>query len=135
LAGFINVYTKCASLPNSECHVGSIYFVQISFTQLSHAKIDAAFREAHLNNVCIQVQEGKGGHAAHVDAGLARLQLHARILVHPKLVAYGDGAVLGRAAPFAISSGLHGNRTIEVADTGDPCGRILVLIRSCVWRN
>jgi hypothetical protein len=77
LAGFINIHAKCASLPHRECHVGRVNFVQISFAQFSHPKIDAAFREAHLNNICIQVQEGKRSHAAHMDARLARLQLSA----------------------------------------------------------
>ena len=70
-----------------------------------------------------------------MDAGLARLQFRARILVDPNLVADGHGAVPGCAAPFALSTGLHRNCAVKVADACNACRRIPVFVRTRVRRK
>src|SRR6267378_2372103 len=70
-----------------------------------------------------------------MDASLARLQFSARILVNPKFVSNGYGAVLGRAAPFAFSARLHRNCAVKVADACNACRRIPVFVRSRVRCN
>src|ERR1700730_3464911 len=57
-AAFIDIDAKRARLLDNECKARGVHLVQITFAQFSYTEIDAAFGEAHLRDVFIQVQKG-----------------------------------------------------------------------------
>ena len=79
-------------------------------------KLIGAFRDAHLHDVFVEIQEGKRGHAAHVNGGLTRLQFGARGFVGPELVAHGHRTVHGGATPVACAARLKRNRAVKKTD-------------------
>ena len=107
LAALIHINAERARLLHHESQIRRVQFVDIALAQLPHTKINAAFREAHLNDVAIQVQKRKSRHATQMNGSLSRLQLRSRIFVHPQLVADSHRAVLCRTAPVTLSAGLQ----------------------------
>ncbi|PYU87399.1 MAG: hypothetical protein DMG51_02365 [Acidobacteria bacterium] len=63
-----------------------------------------------------------------MDGGCAGLQFSTGIFVNPDFVADGHRTIFRGAAPVALSTGLQGDRTIDVADAGDACWRIFFFI-------
>ena len=129
LAVFRNVNAKRACFLHGECHVRRVDFINFAFAQFTHAEIDRAFRNAHLNRVVVKIQERERGHARHMNGGLAGLQLGFRILVGPKLVADRHRAIALGRAPVTLPTGLEGYRAICVADTPN-ARRGVTLVRS-----
>jgi hypothetical protein len=77
VALFIYVDAESASLAHRECGVRCVNFIQVAFTQLANTKIHGPFSEAHLRNICIEIQERQRGHAPQVNARLPGLQFRS----------------------------------------------------------
>src|SRR5258708_8134251 len=127
VAIFINVNAKSTRLFNDEGQIRSVHFVDIALTQFADTEVDATFRKAHLRDALIKVQEGKRGHAAEMHRGRAGLQFGAGIFVNPDLVSDGHRTVFGGTAPIALSAGLQGDGTVDVADARDARWRIFFI--------
>src|SRR5467141_1859391 len=134
VAVFIDVNAKSACLFDSKSKIWRVYFVEIALPQFADTEVQTAFREAHLRDALVKVQERKRGHTAKMHRGSASLQFGAGVFVHPNLVADGYRTVLGGAAPIALTAGLKGDRTIDVADARDARWRIF-FIRSRLRRH
>ena len=130
VAVIIHVDAKGACLFDREYKIRSVHFVEVALAKFANAEIDATFREAHLRDSLIEIEEGKSGHAAQVDGGHTSLQFGAGILVDPDLVADGHGAVFRGATPIALPAGLQRDGTIDIADAGNARGRIFLFVRS-----
>ncbi len=103
---FVHVDSERAGFFNGKCQVGSIDLIEVAFPQFANAEVQGALGDAHLRDVFVQIEKGKGGHAAKMQRRLPRLQLGAGILVGPKLVADSDGAILRRGGPVLRAGGL-----------------------------
>ena len=95
-----------------ENRIRSIDFIKIAFANFFDAKIDGTFRDAHLRNGLIEVEEGKSGHAAEMNGNDTGLQFRAGIFVGPKFIADGHRPVQSSGAPIACATGLNGNGTV-----------------------
>src|SRR5208283_4866013 len=130
IAIFVDVDAEVARLFNVESKIRRIHFVGITLKDFANAEIEFAFGETHLSNVLIKIQERDGGHTAEMEGGLTCLQLRARVLVHPELIADGHGAILPGSAPITGAAGLQRDGTVCEADAGDAGGRIVRVIRT-----
>src|SRR6266852_863938 len=57
VAVFIHVDAKCSGLLDSESQIRGVHFVEIAFTQLGDAEIDATLGKAHLRDALIEIEE------------------------------------------------------------------------------
>src|SRR5208283_3049150 len=124
----IDVDAEIARLANGERKIGRVHFVVIALKNFTNAEVELAFGEAYLGDVLIEIQERDGGHAAEMQGGLSCLQFRAGVLIHPKFVANGHGAILGGRAPIAGAARLQRDGTIGKADAGNARWRIVGVI-------
>src|SRR5208282_1470122 len=82
------------------------------------------FREPHLRNVLIQIQERERRHAPEMNRYHASLQFCSRIFVGPEFVADRHGSVARCGSPITGSAGLNRDRAIQITDSRDPTWRI-----------
>ena len=77
VAVLVDINSKCSRFLHCKRQVRRVDFVQVAFPQFADAKVDCPFGDTHLQDVFIQIQEGKRRHAAQVQGRLTRLQLRA----------------------------------------------------------
>ncbi len=77
VAVLVDINSKCSRFLYCKCQVRRVDFVQVAFPQFAHAKVDCPLRDTHLQDVFVQIQEGKRRHAAQMQGRLPRLQLRA----------------------------------------------------------
>ena len=134
VALFIHFHAKISGVSNGEGQVRRVHFVQFAFAQLANAEIDQSLGHAHLRRALIQIQEGQCRVAVQMDRGVACLQLGAGIFVHPDPVADGHRAVGLGVRPFTRTAGLHGNRSLHIADARHTC-RWVALVGARHWHK
>jgi hypothetical protein len=116
IAILVDVDTKRPRFLHSKRKVRRVDFIQVAFSHFAHSKVHCTFRDTRLQNVFVQVQERKRSHATQMHRRLARLQLRARILIRPELIANSHRAILRRSRPIFCPSRLERYTSIQVAD-------------------
>jgi hypothetical protein len=124
IAIFVDVNPKCSRFLYCKCEVWGIDFIQVAFPQFAHAKVYCPLRDTHLQDVFVQIQEGKRGHATQVQRRLPGLQFRARILIGPEFVPNRHWAILRSGRPIFRSSGLERHISIQVANARNPRWRV-----------
>jgi hypothetical protein len=124
IAVFVHIDAESTGLRDGKSQIGRVHFIEIAFAYFLDAKINGTLGESHLRNVLVEIEEGKGGHAAEMDGNYTGLQFRAGIFVGPEFVADGHGTIKSSGAPIARTSRLHGNRAVHKADACDASGRI-----------
>jgi hypothetical protein len=117
---FVDIHSERTRLLHRKCKVRRIDFIQIAFPQFTHAEVHRALGNPVLQDIFVQIQEGKRSHAAQVQRRLASLQLGARILIGPQFVANRHWAILRRGCPIFGSSGLKGYISVQITNARDP---------------
>ncbi len=141
IAVLVYVYAECSRLFNGEGQIGRVDFIDVAFANFFYAEVDGAFREPHLSDVLVEVQECQGGHTTEMNGNYTGLQFSAGIFVRPELVADGHGAIKSSAAPVAFATWLKRDRAIDITDSSNSGGwvacvtlvTLVTLTRAHVW--
>jgi hypothetical protein len=74
IAVFVHIDAESAGLRDGKRQIGSVNFIEIAFSDFLDAEINGTFGKTHLGDVLIEIEEGKGGHAAEMDGNYAGLK-------------------------------------------------------------
>ncbi len=77
VAILVDVNSKCSRFLYCKCEVRRVDFIQVALPQFAHAKVYRPLGYPYLQDVFVQIQEGKRRHAAQMQGRLPRLQLRA----------------------------------------------------------
>src|SRR5206468_7666961 len=80
------------------------------------------------------IKESQAGSGAKTDRGGSDLNLGAGVLIHPKIVAYGQRAVAHGIEPVAFATGLKRDGAFNSTDSPGASWRILFGL-ALIWRR
>jgi hypothetical protein len=115
-----------SGLSDGEGEVGRIDFEIVVGIELAYPNVDCSRRKLDLDGVIIEIEERDTGVLAEAYDGGTELQFGARGHVRPELVAGGHGAVRDSSDPISGTCGLERNRAVEVTETSDAGGRVVL---------
>ena len=117
-----------ARLVDRERQIRRVDFENIVLVQFPHANVDRARRKLDLNRVIIQIQKREAGIGIQTNHCRPQLQLGARILIRPELVARRQWTIRHRSHPIRLARGLERNRAFHVSNSSHAARRIVLLI-------
>src|SRR2546429_3175476 len=128
VAGFVDVDLVVAGAKDGEGEVGRVNLKSFVVLEPAHAHVQGTFGDADLGRAVVEIQERKAGIAGKADRRGADVQLGARTVIGPKLVAGSDRAVDDGGDPIVGARGIEGNVAMGVAEPSDAAWRIVVII-------
>ncbi len=127
VAGFIHVDSVNARTQDRESQVGSIDLEIFVTIQMPHADAQRALGDLQLNGVVVEVQKRKTSAGSKTNRRGAEMQLCARIVVSPKLVAGGHGPVHHSGDPVVRSRRLKRDRAFGLTEASYAAGGIILV--------
>src|SRR6266852_6148244 len=106
IAGFVDVDLVVARTKDRKSEVRCIDFESFVILEAPHTHVKSAFGDADLRRAIVQIQKRKTSVAGKADRGGTDVQLGARAVVGPELVAGGNGAVDDRGNPVVGARGI-----------------------------
>ena len=98
--------------------------VVIQMTQMDG---DAAFIQANLGDIVVQVEKGKTGFAPQANRRRSDVQFPAGVFIGPELVAGCEGPVHHGGNPFVGARRLKGNFAVHVAQSRYAARRVILV--------
>ena len=101
--------------------------------EAAHRNVHRTLRQLNLHGAIVEIQERDARLAANANGSAADVQLAAGISVGPEIVAHRKRAIGIRLHPIRFTTGLEGDRSLNVVEARHSSRRIVV--RQCGRRK